>query len=129
MEGWVQLPRHVTEENEMDEFPRETLELLARRFKLLSHPDRLTILMHLCRSERSVTELRKITGLGQANLSRQLALLDAGGLVRRRAEGTRAFYALADATLPEICGVATRGLAARHDEILTTLHSGRRAKR
>ena len=113
----------------MDEIPRETLVLLSRRFKLLAHPDRLGILMQLCRSERSVGELQDITGLGQANLSRQLALLDAGGLVRRRAEGTRAYYSLADATLPEICSVAKRGLEARHDEILTALRQRRRARR
>ncbi len=110
-----------------DEIPRETLELLARRVKLLSHPDRLLVLMQLCRSERSVGELQRITGLAQANLSRQLALLDAGGLVRRRAEGTRAYYSLADASLPEICGVAKRGLEARHDEILAKLRPRRRA--
>ncbi len=113
----------------MDEIPRDTLELLAKRFKLLAHPDRLAILMRLCRSELGVSELQKVTGLGQANLSRQLALLDAGGLVRRRAEGTRAFYALADETLPEICGVARKGLEVRHDEILAALRPRRRARR
>jgi DNA-binding transcriptional ArsR family regulator len=113
----------------MDEIPRETLVLLAKRFKLLAHPDRLAVLMHLCRGERSVGELQTLTGLAQANLSRQLALLDAGGLVRRRPHGTRAYYALADQTLPEICGVARRGLERRHDEILSALRPARRARR
>lgn len=112
----------------MDDVPRETLVLLAKRFKLLSHPDRLGILMQLCRAERSVGELQRLTGLAQANLSRQLALLDAGGLVRRRAEGTRAYYSLADATLPEICGVARRSLEERHDAILSSLRPRRRGR-
>ena len=113
----------------MDEISRATLVLLAKRFKLLAHPDRLGILMQLCRSERSVGELQDLCGLGQANLSRQLALLDAGGLVRRRAEGTRAYYSLADETLPEICSVARRGLETRHDEILAALRPRRRSRR
>lgn len=109
----------------MSEIPRETLVLLARRFTLLSHPDRLEILMQLCRGERSVGELQKVTGLGQANLSRQLSLLDSGGLVRRRAEGTRRYYSLSDDSLPEICRVATRSLEARHGEILASLRPRR----
>lgn len=113
----------------MDEIPRETLVLLAKRFKLLAHPDRLGILMHLCRAERNVGELQALTGLGQANLSRQLSMLDAGGLVRRRAEGTRAYYSLADGSLPEICGVAKQSIEARHDAILATLRPRRRARR
>lgn len=112
----------------MDEIPPATLVLLAKRFKLLAHPDRLGILMQLCRQERSVGELLELTGLAQANLSRQLSMLDAGGLVRRRAEGTRAYYSLADGSLPEICGAAKRSLEARHGEILASLRPRRRAR-
>lgn len=112
----------------MDEFPRATLVVLAKRFKLLAHPDRLGILVFLCRGERSFAELLGATGLGQANLSRQLGLLDAGGLVARRSEGTRAFWSLADASLPGLCALARRGLESQHASMAAALRprGGRR---
>ena len=74
----------------------ELLELVAERFKALSEPARLQILQCLRGGERTVTELVEDTGLGQANVSRHLRVLDTLGFVSRRKDGLFAYYALAD---------------------------------
>jgi DNA-binding transcriptional ArsR family regulator len=84
---------------------REVLELVAGRFKALSEPARLQILQSLRSGERTVTELALDTGLGQANLSRHLRLLDALGFVSRRKEGLFAYYALADESVFRLCEI------------------------
>ena len=81
----------------------EALEVLAERFQLLSSPTRLALIQELCDGERAVGELIEETGMKQANISKHLGLLARAGLVRRRAEGSYVFYALAHTSLPLLC--------------------------
>ena len=90
----------------------ELLHLVAGRFKALSEPARLQILQCLRGGERTVTELVEDTGLGQANLSRHLRLLDSLGFVSRRKEGLFAYYALADARVFQLCDIMCGQLEA-----------------
>jgi DNA-binding transcriptional ArsR family regulator len=80
-------------------------ELIAERFRALGEPMRLRILERLFRSAASVGEILASTGGTQANVSKHLAVLHAGGLVRRRREGLKAVYSIADPTLERICAV------------------------
>ena len=80
-------------------------ELIAERFRALGEPMRLRILECLFRSAASVGEILASTGGTQANVSKHLAVLHAGGLVRRRREGLKAVYSIADPTLERICAV------------------------
>lgn len=82
---------------------QEALEVLAERFQLLSSPTRLALIQELCDGERPVCELIEETGMKQANISKHLGLLARAGLVRRRAEGSHVFYALAHTSLPLLC--------------------------
>lgn len=71
-------------------------ERMAERFRALAEPARLQILHALREGEMTVSRLIEATGLGQANLSKHLQLLHAGGFVARRKEGLFVYYMLAD---------------------------------
>ena len=90
----------------------DAILLIAERFKVLAEPARLEILNTLRSGERSVTELVRETGLGQANLSKHLRLLHAHGFVARRKEGVSVYYALAE-SVDELCDIMTRQLNAQ----------------
>jgi ArsR family transcriptional regulator len=90
----------------------DVIKLVAERFKVLAEPARLEILNTLRSGERSVSELVRETGLGQANLSKHLQLLHAHGFVARRKEGVSVYYALAE-SVDELCDIMTRHLNAQ----------------
>jgi ArsR family transcriptional regulator len=66
---------------------------------------RLKILERLFRAPASVGEILAEVGGTQANVSRHLAVLRAGGLVRRRRLGLKIVYSIADPTLERICAI------------------------
>jgi DNA-binding transcriptional ArsR family regulator len=68
----------------------------ATVLRSLSHPDRLMLLCQLSQGERSVGELEELLGIQQPNLSQQLGVLRAEGLVNTRREGKRIFYSVKD---------------------------------
>ena len=80
-----------------------TIDLVARRFRALGEPARLSILQALRHGERCVAELEADTGLNQANLSRHLQVLAGTSMVRRRKDGQFVYYALADADVLRLC--------------------------
>jgi len=83
----------------------EMIDLVAGRFKALSDPARLRILNALRGGEFSVTELVEETSLGQANVSKHLALLHTLGFVKRRKDGLFTYYALADKDIFKLCDI------------------------
>ncbi len=78
---------------------------LAERFKVLSEPSRLKILRSLFDGEKCVTEIIELTGLMQANVSKQLKILQKNGVVESRAEGLQRFYCVKDFTVLKICNI------------------------
>ncbi len=84
--------------------PRDMLEQVARRFRLLGEPVRLEILNCLQASgEMNVQQLVEATGQGQANVSKHLRLLADEGLVSRRKEGLYVYYRIDDPSLSGLC--------------------------
>lgn len=81
----------------------EALETIAARFKVLGEPNRLRLLACLRSGELSVTALVSATRSTQSNVSRHLQTLADAGLVSRRKEGVTVYYAIADATVFELC--------------------------
>jgi len=79
------------------------LQLVARRFKVLSEPARLKLLMALEEGEQHVTALIKLTGLTQGNVSKHLGILMGEGMVDRRKQGLNAFYFISDPQIIELC--------------------------
>lgn len=99
---------------------------IAARFRLLGEPLRLKILAALIAGERNVGELVTMTGAGQANISKHLAVLTQGGLVNRRKVGTSIYYAIADPSIVKLCDlvcadVQQRFAAQAHKLGLSTL--------
>jgi DNA-binding transcriptional ArsR family regulator len=80
-------------------------ERIAERFRALGEPMRLKILERLFRSPASVGEILASVGGTQANVSKHLGVLHASGAVRRRRDGLKAIYSIADPTLERICSV------------------------
>jgi ArsR family transcriptional regulator len=91
----------------------EALNLIAARFKALSEPNRLKLLIALRDGEKSVSALVEETGLGQANVSRHLQALTDAGLLRRSRQGLRVIYSIADPSIFEMCRQVCGGIQER----------------
>ncbi len=85
------------------EISERGLQLVARRFKVLSEPARLKLLMALQEGEAHVTALIGLSGLTQGNVSKHLGILMSEGIVDRRKEGLNAFYFICDPQIIELC--------------------------
>ena len=90
----------------------KVLELIAERFKALAEPARLTILHALRAGELSVSDLVEESGMGQANVSKHLQVLDSLGFVKRRKDGLFVYYALADKSVFQLCDIMCNRLEA-----------------
>lgn len=111
----------------MHQLPDELVDHVADRFRLLSDPTRLRILRTLLNSgEATVTEIVASTGATQANVSKHLRMLADARIVKRRAEGTSAYYKVIDPTIPELCDIVCGGIRDRvlHDAALVTATIG-----
>lgn len=90
-----------------------TLEMVAERFRVLGDPIRLLLLQAMGTGELSVSELVTHTATSQANISKHLGLMLRAGLIRRRKEGLRVFYAAADPSVFKICDLVCGSLQDR----------------
>ena len=88
--------------------PEDLAELIARRFRAIGDPLRISMLDLLRDGERSVNELAFELGAGQQNVSKHLAVLADAGIVSRRKDGNRVYYRIADdgvfALCEQVCG-------------------------
>jgi DNA-binding transcriptional ArsR family regulator len=87
------------------------LEQIAARFKLLGEPMRLRILQAVCKEPRSVNGIVAATGSTQANVSKHLALLAAGGVLTRKKEGQCVYYGMKDRLVVKLCELVRAQLA------------------
>jgi len=92
------------------------LELVARRFRVLSLPLRLQLLQELFPGELTVQELCKRTGASQPSVSKHLSLMTQEGLLARRQQGSFAFYEIFDPSVFELCRLVCGSLAERFEE-------------
>ena len=67
---------------------------LARMFRVLGDPTRLTILMHLSDGELNVSTLCRTLKVAQPSVSHHLGILRLGGMVNTRRSGKEVFYSL-----------------------------------
>jgi len=80
-----------------------SLELVARRFRILGEPFRLRLLQQLERREQTVGELVDSLDATQSNVSKHLHLLYDAGLVARRRDGNSIFYSIGDPIVFDLC--------------------------
>ena len=80
----------------MQKNPRPAdIHLKAKLFRGLADPSRLAVLEALRDGRRCVSDLVRLTGRSQPNVSAHLACLEDCGLVQRSREGRFVFYAIA----------------------------------
>lgn len=86
------------------------MELIARRFAVLSEPMRLRLLHALFEGEKPVSALVALTGGTQANVSRHLQTLATAGVLARRKEGLQVFYSISDPSIYKLCDLVCGSL-------------------
>ena len=89
----------------------EALGMVAARFKALSEPTRMKILLQVFDGEKTVSELVKETGLSQPNIAKHMGLLSETGLLTKRREGLHVYYGLGDDSIPSLVEDAYNALA------------------
>jgi ArsR family transcriptional regulator len=87
------------------------LDRMAARFKLLGEPMRLNILQAVCQAPLNVNDIVAATGSTQANVSKHLALLAAGGVLTRAKEGQCVYYGMKDRLVVKLCELVRAQLA------------------
>lgn len=87
--------------------------------KALAQPTRLKIIDFLRNGERCVCEIFPAIGEEQSNTSRHLNLMQAAGILSRRKEGIKIFYAIKHTEILNIVDIATllvkQEIAGRHE--------------
>ena len=97
--------------------PAESDEILMKFFKGLGDLTRLRIVEALLEKERNVSELIRLLGVPQSNISNHLACLKWCGYITSRKEGTSIYYQITDDRVKKIVGLA-REIIADHAENL-----------
>ncbi len=96
--------------------PPEVVQQVAEYFGVLSEPMRLRILNLLRDGEKCVQDLVVETETSQANVSKHLKVMLQAGILRRRSEGTSAYYSVADDLIFELCSLVCDRIASRIEE-------------
>lgn len=92
-------------------------EILMKFFRGLADPTRLRIVEALLEKEMNVSELIKIIGVPQANISNHLACLKWCGYITSRKERTSIYYQITDERVKKIIALG-REMIADHAESL-----------
>lgn len=97
-------------------YSEELIDRIAEIFKVMSEPMRLKILDSLRHGEKNVSELIKLTGSQQANVSKHLGIMKKAGVVTARRKGLNIYYSLKEKRFFTICDSVCEYLAKRHEE-------------
>ena len=108
-------PKSSSKQKRSKRLSAQAVELIAARFKVLSEPVRLRLIMALEGGERTVGQLVEATGTSQTNVSRHLQALAGAGVLSRRKEGIQAYYRIADPTIFQLCDHVCGSLARQFD--------------
>ena len=81
------------------------LDAVARLFSVLSESSRLALLQTLHNGPLTVNDLVEASGMKQANVSKQLAILHDHHLVKRERSGTSIRYEIADPMVFSLCNL------------------------
>jgi ArsR family transcriptional regulator, cadmium/lead-responsive transcriptional repressor len=95
----------------------ESDEILMKFFKGLGDPTRIRLVESLLEKERNVSELIKLLGTPQSNISNHLACLKWCGYITSRKQGTMVYYQITDERVKKIVTLA-RQIIADHAENL-----------
>jgi ArsR family transcriptional regulator len=100
---------------------RNSLESVARLFGVLAEPTRLKILQFLKLGGASVSAIVDGLGVKQANVSKQLGILHASGLLSRERDGNVVTYSIAEPMIFELCELVCGKLRRDAERQLSSL--------
>ncbi|MCX7909779.1 MAG: metalloregulator ArsR/SmtB family transcription factor [Ignavibacteria bacterium] len=89
-------------------FSDEDLKSLSSIFKILGEVSRLKILRCLMEGEKCVTEIINATGLMQANVSKQIKIMQEAGILECRPQGLQRYYKITNPWIIEICRIVCK---------------------
>ena len=92
-------------------FSAGQLAAVARLFAVLSESSRLALLQALHDGPLTVNELVEASGMKQANVSKQLAILHDHHLLKRERDGTSIRYEIADPMVFSLCNLVCGKMA------------------
>ena len=98
------------------------LDAVARLFSVLSESSRLVLLQTLHDGPLTVNELVEASGMKQANVSKQLAILHNHHLVKRERDGTSIRYETADPMVFSLCNLVFRKVAKDAKSAVAVFH-------
>jgi DNA-binding transcriptional ArsR family regulator len=104
--------------------PDDLIELVARRFRVLSDPTRIKLLDLLRGREATVQELTEAIGSTQQNVSKHLGVLRYEGIVRRAKRGNYSYYSIADEGVFALCEDVCGSLAEQLESLREAVASG-----
>ncbi len=107
---------------------RASLEAVARLFGVLAEPTRLALLQALKAGPRAVSELAEELGAKQANVSKQLGVLHAAGLLARARDGNLVRYSVAESMIFELCELVCGKLRRDAERQLSALAPAKKRK-
>ena len=93
------------------------LSRISVRFRALSEPVRLRLLNCLMIEDHNVTQLVKLSGTGQANVSKHLAILRDAGMIYMRRVGLSTICSIADPSIHELYEIMCEHLKSEHAEL------------
>jgi len=99
------------------------MERLAEYFKVLSEPNRLSVLEVLKDGELNVTAVVEKTGLSQALVSKHLKLLTIAGFVKRKPKGSLVFYQVVNKGVFKLITQAQKLILSAQQQQLDALNS------
>lgn len=105
---------------------------VAEYFRALSEPLRLRILNTLSEKPHNVGELTELLACSQANVSKHLSTLTRLGFIERTAQGTSAYYKIADPRVHQLCELVCGQMAQRfasQAQLLSSVSAKRRPQR
>ncbi|MCX6054753.1 MAG: metalloregulator ArsR/SmtB family transcription factor [Chloroflexi bacterium] len=91
-------------------------KLQAELCHSLSQPSRLQILHLLFNGPKNVGDISKLTGLAQASVSRNLAILRGKGIVLTERHGQEIIYRVANPKMVEVCNLMRDVLSEQINE-------------
>jgi DNA-binding transcriptional ArsR family regulator len=103
------------------------MEMVATRFRILGEPLRIRLVQELRNGEKSVSELAEAMAASQPNVSKHLRILQGGGIVGRRTEGTHGYYFITDRSVFDLCDAVCTSVGdrlSRDAEVAAELHHG-----
>ncbi|HOE42155.1 MAG TPA: metalloregulator ArsR/SmtB family transcription factor [Rhodoferax sp.] len=83
--------------------PDEVFERAAGIFRILAAPNRLKIISYLCHGEQNVSYLLDRIDTSQANMSQHLNAMYLARVLKRRRDGVRTYYCMADDRIAHVC--------------------------